>query len=752
MTDNNRNYILDRIRSKTVSIEEFNYDKLQAPPIAALFTYEDIAQLNRIARSIKLSAKPIEKEKMIDQIMRRRGFVKLAGGTNRLVYRCVEINTIIVKVALDAVGLGDNPKEFRNQMIFKPFVTKVFEVTPCGTLGLFERVNPITSREQFLSVAEDIYEVINNWFIGEYVLEDIGTEYFMNYGIRSSFGPVLLDFPYAYKLDGDKLFCNAPNYNSPTGCCEGVIDYDPGFNYLYCTKCGVKYIAAELQKAIEEDKIIVKSKGDVKMKIELKGGSKNVNSEVVTGKYADMSKAMPSKPIKGKVEQPKKVEVVSKPAVEEVKTVNGIAPEKAELTSEKLTNANSIVNNETEGRKNKTVEVKLGGVKEDTTPKKEVICPIEFDESLIKKENKPVTDEDCIDKMSEVIEMVKSIGDKFTRRNVYFAFVQALFDEIEKDNKNEQDMLLVFSLLVESMTKIMENVKDESVKAVIDETLTKALSKKIDEIMDSKSKEEKKEVICPIEFDESLIKKEELSVYEKIDNIAEELKSIMEEDGYSDGAVIELFDSEVIQTIISDKAVIGIEPKDMYRDEDSNMVVVEVTPSLDFYERAENEDGEDRCMISLSLENITIGITDDNMKDALTEAGYNVSIATDDEYAPEGYGPLAFYAGKVVNSKEISNSDESSKVIVLIDEDGNYVTKGAENNIVAVDLIDDRSINSLAFVSADYFNKLLSEVESSKEETIVTEDIIVEHSTEEVTTIPTGVFAPTTDLTVNGVK
>ena len=35
-----------------------------------------------------------------------------------------------------------------------------------------------------MSVAPDIYNVINEWFIGEYVLADIGTKFFMNWAVR----------------------------------------------------------------------------------------------------------------------------------------------------------------------------------------------------------------------------------------------------------------------------------------------------------------------------------------------------------------------------------------------------------------------------------------------------------------------------------------------------------------------------------------------------------------------------------------
>ena len=35
-------------------------------------------------------------------------------------------------------------------------------------------------------------------------MADIGTNFFMNWGIRPGFGPVLLDYPYVYELDGNK--------------------------------------------------------------------------------------------------------------------------------------------------------------------------------------------------------------------------------------------------------------------------------------------------------------------------------------------------------------------------------------------------------------------------------------------------------------------------------------------------------------------------------------------------------------------
>lgn len=269
--------ILDLLYSKKRSPLEFNFDALQAPPLLSLLTVEDIAQLNKIAKSLKYAGKIDTKYKLIDEIVSKRGFAKLHAGTNRVVYRFKEDQSFVIKIALDRVGLNDNPAEFKNQQFLKPFVTKCFEVSPCGTVGLFERVDPILSREEFMSVANDIFKLITKFFIGKYVIEDFGTHYFMNWGIRfGGMGLCLLDFPYVYEIDSAKLYCtNQPDPMFPP--CDGEIDYDDGFNNLICTKCGKVYQARDLQKGIENGSIRLEG-GKHKMKVILKYGGEIINS------------------------------------------------------------------------------------------------------------------------------------------------------------------------------------------------------------------------------------------------------------------------------------------------------------------------------------------------------------------------------------------------------------------------------------------------------------------------------------------
>lgn len=248
---------IDRIKARTMSSEEFDYDKLSAPPLAMLIPPNIQANISYTVVHNK-SSDPAKIEEDVDKILNPMGWYRIGGGTNRTCYGNDYNSDIVLKVALTKLLFTDNPREFKNQFIFKPFVTKCFETSPDGCLGLYERVVPITSREEFSSVASEVKYVMDNWFIGKYIFTDVGTHYFMNWGVRKGFGPVLLDYPYAYELDENKMICDRPQRNSNgkiIGICGGLIDYDAGYNYLYCTKCGRKFRARELgkpEKLLEE--------------------------------------------------------------------------------------------------------------------------------------------------------------------------------------------------------------------------------------------------------------------------------------------------------------------------------------------------------------------------------------------------------------------------------------------------------------------------------------------------------------------
>lgn len=268
--------IISKLYAKKGSALEFNYDSLMAPPLVSLIPLKDMEYMHKLVTSIRYTSKTDYKESEIRKIMNCYGFVRYTSGTHRVVYRHLDIPTIVAKISLNKTSLGDNLREMYNQQYLRPFCTKVFDVHPSGVIGLFERVEPFQTREEFMSVAGDIFDFINSKIIGKYVVDDIGTASFMNYGIRKvgpysniSFGPVILDFPEVYPLDGDKLYCNKIENGFV---CGGVLDYDEGFNTICCKKCGKLYEARQLQVAIENNEIIKKGETEnMKMSIRRNG-------------------------------------------------------------------------------------------------------------------------------------------------------------------------------------------------------------------------------------------------------------------------------------------------------------------------------------------------------------------------------------------------------------------------------------------------------------------------------------------------
>lgn len=285
----------------TVNINDFIYENLQAPPLLWFMTPQHIMDLNHIATSIKYSGNSAKKIHMIHEILAPLGFRQLSGGTNRVVYRHLEVPNIVIKVAYDKVGLQDNPSEFKNQSLLQPFCTKVFETSPNGTVGLFERVTPVRSVEEYSLIKDSVRLMIREKMIMRgLIAADIGEKFFMNWGVRDGFGPVILDFPYVYNLDGGKIYCTKEMPNGSI--CGGEIDYDHAYNFLYCTKCGKRYMASDLAKKgsshVKKNGILIIGKrGGVKMKVGVKDA---------TGKFHIVSDTTEDNPVMTKNERPKR--------------------------------------------------------------------------------------------------------------------------------------------------------------------------------------------------------------------------------------------------------------------------------------------------------------------------------------------------------------------------------------------------------------------------------------------------------------
>ena len=170
------------------------------------------------------------------------------------------------------------------QNLLKPFCTKIFEITEDGLIAVAEKVERVRNIKEYTEMSDDIYSLYL-YFVKEkgLVMEDIGVKFFMNWGNRPMFGPVILDFPYCYEIDPKKLHCK--NVDEYGRICNGEIDYDDCFNFLVCKRCGKIHRALEISKGRFEEAIadskLMRNLGGLKMEIKITRGNtveKTVNT------------------------------------------------------------------------------------------------------------------------------------------------------------------------------------------------------------------------------------------------------------------------------------------------------------------------------------------------------------------------------------------------------------------------------------------------------------------------------------------
>lgn len=260
------------------------FDLMKHAGIYNYLTYEDLILLNELAINPAYAIKSNRsKFWLYDQIIVPRGFIRSYSGTNRIIYSNINDNNFIIKVALDKIGVNDNKYEFKNQNILKPFIPKVFDVSECGTVALMEKVHPILNRNEFSMYANYIFNILAYIIDRGYILEDIGSDFFMNWGIRQNFGPVLLDFPYLYRVNKYRLKCIKRHTDGSV--CGGKLEYDDGFNYILCKKCGKRYPASTIGSNfnyLDEIKKKLRRTQTMSFKLKITTNNKNVVTETGT--------------------------------------------------------------------------------------------------------------------------------------------------------------------------------------------------------------------------------------------------------------------------------------------------------------------------------------------------------------------------------------------------------------------------------------------------------------------------------------
>ena len=228
------------LKKKTMDVAAY-WNTLTRPPIKAYLPDWVVQKLYEYMTSARLINNPSLRFKLTNELLLPWGFKPLASGTNRRAFYCTYDPGIIIKIASDAVGQKDNQSEFVIQQMLKPFCPKIFDVAGDGAVLLSERGEPMTEHDYKFVWADEIFDLLFSLLARGYILEDVGSNFYKNFGIRMGFGPMLWDFPYVYKLDWRKLICQKPDPITGQPC-GGEIDYDyhKGMSEIVCTKCGAR--------------------------------------------------------------------------------------------------------------------------------------------------------------------------------------------------------------------------------------------------------------------------------------------------------------------------------------------------------------------------------------------------------------------------------------------------------------------------------------------------------------------------------
>ena len=223
------------------NIQCFQYNRLTND-------YNTIRYLYNIINNGYYINRKKEKSMLINNVLENYGFSFLSSGTNRKVYFSSQNPDIVLKVAIDGEGVRANLREWKNQYYLQPFISKIFHCESNGLLMLEERVKAFKTFKEYANAFNEIFIILLHYQENmKYFLEDVGTNYFKNWGLRYEDFPVIVDFSEAFQYNPNKLKCTSKDKDTEE-ICGGDLEYDwkHGANFIICNKCGKSYYATEL--------------------------------------------------------------------------------------------------------------------------------------------------------------------------------------------------------------------------------------------------------------------------------------------------------------------------------------------------------------------------------------------------------------------------------------------------------------------------------------------------------------------------
>jgi hypothetical protein len=179
--------------------------------------------------------------------------------------------------------------------------------------------------------------------------------------------------------------------------------------------------------------------------------------------------------------------------------------------------------------------------------------------------------------------------------------------------------------------------------------------------------------------------------------------------------------------------------------------MIHIEEAYEIISKANETDTKDmlnNCDIIVDLVSENLDFFKDNIaairdEKPTPEEAYDVEedVNEDDEEGPM-YNNIVYLRSKVTNVHDIDPTLESKKVIVMVDDDDNFIVTG-NKEIITIDQVNGKSIDSLAIVSSkwlDSINSQLSSLENNENPEDDEEDTDINIVEPELKEIPTGVL------------
>lgn len=169
-------------------------------------------------------------------------------------------------------------------------------------------------------------------------------------------------------------------------------------------------------------------------------------------------------------------------------------------------------------------------------------------------------------------------------------------------------------------------------------------------------------------------------------------------------------DANKFAEYIIDSLDIGVNFKSLYFNDDDRQIMYEI----DVY-------FNDDINHTVWTTNIKLAVDPLALLDPLYDAGYKIGVdspkdSNDVEFLDQSdfSGNFKYFTSKVINVKDIDQSLQPNKVIAIVNEDGEYLT--VNGDIMAIDMVDDRSTQSISIVSKHWLDDTLAELHDLKGE------------------------------------